>query len=329
MQSTRTGRVFVYSNRSNWKVEVRRRDGTRTSQTYKNKAEAEAIAARVRKGLDIEGKLVSVAVDEYVHELATVHDRKPGHTKTTEYRLGSIFPTSLLLPELTAHRAQVLYDELRARVSVDTHRNTLAQAKTFCGWLVKNSYLAENPFANVEGVGRRTKGKTQLTIDESRKLMATCIESEDVGATATLCCLVLGLRAGEVADIVPRSIDNGGTVLRVDRSKTAAGVRLVEIPEMLRGRMEALAEREGKDRHWVAGRVRAWCKAAKVTPVGPHALRGTHASLATQAGATSQLVASTLGHASTRVTEQHYTKADVRERVEQGARLKVLAGGRS
>lgn len=51
-----------------------------------------------------------------------------------------------------------------------------------------------------------------------------------------MCCLVLGLLAGEVADISARSIDDEGRILRVDESKTDAGIRLVAGPEVLRPR---------------------------------------------------------------------------------------------
>lgn len=72
---------------------------------------------------------------------------------------------------------------------------------------------------------------------------------------------------------------------------------------------------------------RHFVKLAKVTVDKPHALRGTHASLATRAGATSQLVANTLGHAWTHVTHRHYTKASAVQESNTRAALTVLAGG--
>ena len=69
------------------------------------------------------------------------------------------------------------------------------------------------------------------------------------------------------------------------------------------------------------------CKIAGITDVGPHALRGTHASLATRAGATGQLVAGSSGHASTEVTNRHYTRADATADARVGVALEVLAGG--
>jgi integrase len=270
---------------------------------------------------------VSLAIDEYAIDMA---DRgcKPRHIDTTKWRLGEMFDGDPLVRELDRRRAQKLYNDLRDKGhSVDTHRNTLNQTRTFCKWLVKRGYLATNPFADVEGVGKRKRGKVQLTIDESRKLVGACLASDSTGATATLCCLLLALRASEVANISLRALDDGGRILRVMESKTEAGIRLLEVPDVLRPRMAALAELD-VDRHWVGYHVRLWCERAGVTVVGPHSLRGTHASLATGAGATSQLVAGSLGHASTSVTEAHYTKQEATAGATQRAALKVLEGGR-
>ncbi len=134
------------------------------------------------------------------------------------------------------------------------------------------------------------------------------------------------MRAGELVGLSPRSIDDGGRILRIDVAKTEAGIGLIEIPEVLRDRLPALAA-ASFDRHWVNRQVHRLCKKAGVTDVGPHALRGTHASLATQAGATSQLVADTLGHASTSVTHRHYTKPSAVAASKTRAALTVLAGG--
>lgn len=137
---------------------------------------------------------------------------------------------------------------------------------------------------------------------------------------------MLAIRSGEIVGLGARSIDDDGRLLRVFEAKTDAGVRLIEIPKVLRERLPALAEAT-ITRHFINYHVRRLCKLAKVTVVCPHALRGTHASLATRAGATSQLVADTLGHASTHVTHRHYTKASAVQESNTKAALKVLAGG--
>jgi integrase len=56
--------------------------------------------------------------------------------------------------------------------------------------------------------------------------------------------------------------------------------------------------------------VRRICCAAKTPIVGPHGLRGTHATLAVQAGVTGDAVARALGHESFAVTAGHYAKPE-------------------
>ncbi len=58
-----------------------------------------------------------------------------------------------------------------------------------CKWLISKHIMDENPFDGVAGVGKRKKGKKQLTIDEARIFLASCLAEEGIGATVALCCL--------------------------------------------------------------------------------------------------------------------------------------------
>jgi integrase len=279
-----------------------------------------------------EVQTVGEAVQAYLDELKSRGTTK-AHQVSVAARLKLMMPNQdeQLLTELHPIVCQRLYDEARNKgKSVDYHRNALLTARSMCTWLVETGALTNNPFAGIKGVGKRKRGKVQLTIDESRKFVDTCLAEDSTNATAALCCLLLAMRAGEICGLTPRAIDDGGRILRVERSttKTEAGERLIEVPDVLRSRMPALAAAE-MTRHRINHHVRRLCRLAGVTEVGPHALRGTHASLATRAGATSQLVASTLGHAKTSVTEAHYTERGATEAQAGAVALKVLNGGRS
>ncbi len=322
------GRVYVSKRGKAWRVEIRKPGGERNFRHYKTEEEANIIAAAARARFD-QSKTVSVAIDEY-HADMVERGLKKSHTDATWYRLRSIFQNlEQPLSELDRFECQRLYDKLREGKAVDTHRNTLNQCRTFGKWLVKKGTLPTNPWAEIEGVGKRKRGKEQLTIDESRKLVKACLASDETGATATLCCLVLALRAGEVAGLTERAIDDGGRILRVLDAKTPTGIRAVEVPEFLQSRLHALVAEPKLSRHWVYRQAKRWCRLAKVTIVGAHALRGTHASLAAGAGATSQIVAGALGHASTAVTEAHYAQQEARDQGKQKAALRLLAGGKS
>ncbi len=329
-QNKTRGRVCIYENkkRGNWRVEVTRHDGTRATRTVVTEELANEIADHARLRMACKVKTVQQAIDMYLAELRA-RECKQSHLVSTRARLHLMFPdrAAQLLTELHPIVGQRLYDELRTKgKAVDTHRHALLQSRAMCKWLISKGVLEGNPFGGVEGVGKRKKGKTQLTIDEARTMVTTCLADESIGATAALCCLLLAMRSGEIVGLSSRSIDDGGRILRIDVAKTEAGVRLIEIPDVLRDRLPALADAT-ITRHFVNYHVHRMCRLAGVTDVGPHALRGTHASLATRAGATSQLVADTLGHASTDITKRHYTKRSAVEHSQMRAALTVLAGG--
>ncbi len=63
-------------------------------------------------------------------------------------------------------------------------------------------------------------------------------------------------------------------------------------------------------RYWVLRSVQRICRAAGVPTVPAHGLRGTHATLAVSAGATSHVAAAALGHESFSTTARHYAKAE-------------------
>lgn len=314
-------------------MEVTRPSGKRATRTLATRELAEEIADHARSKMNGEAQTIRRAIEMFLAELEE-RKCKPSHLSSTRHRLNLMFDKQeRSLWDLSPTVCQMLYDDLRAKkrkngkeYSVDYQRNTMLTSRAMCKWLVKAGVLNSNPFEGIEGVGKRKRGKTQLTIDESRKFLATCLAEDSVGATAAMCCLVLAMRCGEIVGLTQRSIDDNGRILRIDEAKTTAGIRLIEVPEMMRARLPELANAD-IDRHWINREVHRMCEVAGVEDVGPHALRGTHASLATRAGATSQLVANTLGHASTEVTTQHYTQASAVSETRSHVALKVLAGG--
>jgi integrase len=217
-------------------------------------------------------------------------------------------------------RGAELYDAAQIGRAPDTHRNALAMGKSFGKFCVKQHWLREDPFAEVEPVGRRRKGKAQLGVDEARKLTELCLSlGPQPEAVAVLATLLLGPRASEVIDRDVRDLDDGGRLLWIRDSKTEAGKRSVEVPEVLRPLLLALSrdriagaplfrdqDGERPTRHWVLHHCRRLCKLAGVPEVSAHGLRGTHGSLARRGGATAELVAAQLGHAGTYVTTTAY-----------------------
>lgn len=138
------------------------------------------------------------------------------------------------------------------------------------------------------------------------------------------CCaivgaLVMALRASEITSRTVRELDNGRSLLWIPEAKTEAGKRQVKIPEKLqphllrlsRGKLPAAFLFPGKhggptDRAWLRKWVKRICRLAKVPEVCAHSMRGLHASLAIQAGASPDVVAGVMGHESPTMTLSNY-----------------------
>lgn len=131
--------------------------------------------------------------------------------------------------------------------------------------------------------------------------------------------LLMGLRAGEIVARIVRDLDNGGRLLWIFDAKTQAGKRTVKVPAALQPHLLRLARDKlptaylfpGKkggqpDRAWPRKWVKKICKLAKVLEVCAHSMRGLHATLAIEAGASPDVVARSLGHESASMTLSNY-----------------------
>jgi integrase len=221
----------------------------------------------------------------------------------------------------------------------DSRLNTLAEAKTFCARAKVNGWTDQDLLVGVRGEGRRNFGKKKLSVDESRKLVALCLvlagssnPKKRVAGIAVLMALLFGMRASEITGLQVRDLDAGGTIIRINRSKTRAGIRALQVPEWLRPHLQQLAQNKqptdllvGKERTWLHRNVRAICKQAGVTEVPPHGLRGTHADLALIASATPQAVSQALGHTSLTTTYRHYADQGITDQHDHDRAMQSLA----
>jgi integrase len=262
-----------------------RERGKQSAVSYETKEEADAVKAALERQFAVEDHRVTVesVLASYERHM-TMAGNKPGSINTTMHRLKDLFRVHTM-NELTSSRMQKLYSDLAERRAVDTHRNTLAQARTFLRWSVEQGHLRRDPSVKVKPVGRRKHGKAQLRIDEARKWIATAIAQADAGeagAVAALMTLLMGLRAGEIVDRVVRDLDDGGGLLWIPDAKTTKGRRTVQVPEQLRPYLLALAK--GKEptallfgkhwRDWPREWVQRICALAKVPVVTAHGMRG-------------------------------------------------------
>lgn len=327
-----------YRDGASWKIIHVAGDGTRTSSSSPTKAGAEEAAAEARAGITQASlKTCGEAIDAYEVYLRVQKRLKPRSIAETVRRLRLFLPRDgAPLRSTTAAKCSERYAELAARFSVDTHRNVLNESKTFLRWCVDQWWLVASPAEGLKGVGRRRRGKPQLRLDEARRWseVAFRLAAEgDAGAVAALTTLYLDLRASEVISREVRDLDDGGRVLWIPDSKSDAGRRVLEIPKVLRPLLLKLAgQRPGntrlfgdRTRGWVWRAVAKCCELAKVPRVGAHSMRGLHATLAVERGATGHQVALAMGHASQAVTYAHYATRESVAAAKQGKVVDILA----
>lgn len=312
---------------------------------------AQQCAAELTQGEEL---TVSGALQRYLDFQAAKGNRENSlnNNRTALLRFfGPVLDRPLTV--VTPNRAESLYEALREQpgpkgkpLGVDSHRNYLAQARTFLTWAQGQRLVRSNPLGAVMGIGRRSKGKKQLRIDEARRLFAYCIAlaPDDDGALAALMALLMAMRASEIVTRTVRDVDDGGRKIWVDhheqsgfQTKTEAGRRLLDVPEELRqllldrtkGRRpdQLLFPTDKGGRHWrdwPSEQVRRLCDQAGVPVVCAHALRGQHATLAIQAGASPQIVAAALGHESSATTLGAYAAPGTAQRAKQARVSQVL-----
>ena len=299
-------------------------DGRRSWLPAADTAErAERIAHNLVQKMTEQHQLtIEGALDRYREHL-TAKENKPQSIATTFYRLRRFFTDAgLAVAALTSRRCAGYYAALTAKQRADTHRNTLAEARTFCRWLVKQRLLRASPLDEVEAVGRRRHGKPQLRLDEARcwlRKAEELAEQGNAGAVAAMVALLMGLRSGEIIARTVRDLDDGGHRLWIPTSKTEAGKRTVKVPDCLQPHLLRLARdklptaylfpgKGGglKDRAWPRKWVKRLCQLANVPEVCAHSMRGLHATLAIEAGASPDMVAASLGHESASVTLSSY-----------------------
>lgn len=330
-----------------WRIVQVGANGARRSRILASEREALEAIAIFRRNADT--RTLSVAVDAYVaaqEKRVTELELRESTVEREGYHLRKMLALEVNgvidLRKLTAKLAQRLYDDRAG--AVDTHRNGLSVCKAFGRWCTDRGWLPADPFARIKGRGRRHKGKPQLRIEESRRVIDTCapLLATDDGAVCTLAYLLLGARSGEVVLAHVRDVDDDGRMFWIPDSKTDAGRRQLEVPAVLQPGLSRLATDRPADaplfahaatrkraQDWAREQVRRLCKLAGVPEVTPHGLRGTQATIGRAAGATPEMVAATLGHASTAITtggayidQAEAAKADRRRS------WQVLAGGK-
>lgn len=311
-------------------------DGSRESEWFDSREKAEVYKAFLGEQLVSTEVTTATALNEFC-AYKDAQGRKGGTAYQYRRAVNRFFPAPMPVWALTEKRCQVLYEEMAKKFAVDTHRNTLAMVKTFLRWCVAKGYCKANPAENIEGTGKRHKGKEQLRRKELRLWFAKACELGEEGhhgAVASLMALVLGMRASEIVSRTVRDLDEESLpcdTLVIERGKTDKAARTLEVPEFLRLMLVTVAgAREigplfpakgggHHDRNWVRDHVQRICTLANVSEVTAHGMRGTLADMALRQGYGD--IVPFLGHESITTTEG-YAKPGAKD---EGQRKRGLA----
>ena len=361
-----------------YRVAIDRGGGTSRTRVYHSfatEALADAFIAGARD--QAAGETIQAAVNAFI-QAKRDKGLEDASVDSAEDRLLMLLGGVLKRPiHYVASRGEQLYKtawtypaghkwEGQARAAA-THQSALAVAKDFGAFCVRRRWLRTNPFQDVAPHGKAIVGadKSRHTVDEARKLYAWCatrtvmltpagewvalpLEQIDRDALLTLSYLLLGNRASEMINRSVRDLDDNGSLLWINRTKTRAGTRKLVIPGELRAPLLAIAadrpseaplfarqegELAGKawSRTMAYGAVKRCCRAAGVLVLSPQALRRTQSSMATEAGETGLAVARHLGHATgaaPAVTHSAYVDRSAARNAQVERSLRVIAGGK-
>lgn len=329
-----------------WRVTILQ-EGTRSSQTFNDEGEAREVhAAALRESRERRELTVSDLIGMWTEDLGrrctseTVRHAK-GLT-TALHQEGDQYAC-----DVTPEMALTWYREYQEGRAVATHRAALQHTKAMWKWAVEEELIRRSPFLRVRPEGVRRRGKTQLRLDEARRFVVVAMaevlsanhdrytNARRRGAMGALLALYCGLRSGEIRGLRGRDIDDAGRLVWVERGKTEHAARVAVVPAILRAPLVEFAEKAGPkgllfpcSDNWLSYTVNRLCTVANVQRVTPHGLRGTHASVARREGATSELVASALGHggqSGTKVVDRHYIDPAMAAAADEERLAEVLA----
>ena len=313
-----------YPQEQQWRVIQIDAKGRRKSFITDTKQAARRLMVKLRA--DMDARTIRSTLELWVAARLRAGDAAPNTIAQQSARvralLGPVF--DLRLSEVTERKAIALYERTTTQPSKKTgrplrpatHRFDLSVVQCMWKWAQKQGYAQQNPWAEVEPIGRISAGKPQLRPQEARRFAQLAEQEAAAGsgtALAALCCLSLGLRASEALGLTARDIDADAGEVYVNGTKTAAARRRLKVPPHLCTLLARAAAIRHPDerlclvlRQSLHAAVVAMCERAGVPRVCVHGLRGTHASLAVSGGASVEAVARVLGHTSTKMTLGHY-----------------------
>lgn len=337
-------RQKISKNSIKWRVELRGSSGRRIIRSFSSRVAAQEFADKI-KGMISPGMQMDNIIEQFKQYLID-KGNESNSIDTAIKRLYSWFQGNEMIIEITPNKVSKIYDDRVKSCAVDTQRNELNQVKAFFKFAVKHKIIKKNPAECIEPVGKRSKGREQLRIDEAKLWIKTAqnmVEEGKTGVIAAMIALYLGPRANEIVTRRVRDIDDNCKLFWIPSSKTPSGRRIVEVPEELQPYLKMLVDGKrswdflfpskfnSKSGHvtvpYVTAQIKAVCDRAGLPPVCAHSMRGLHATIAVEYGTSSHSVAATIGHDNFKVTTDHYIAKGTVENAQAkkvGQRLRLV-----
>jgi integrase len=253
------------------------------------------------------------------------------------------------LTKLRAEHLDAMYAVMRARPdrpSPATIARVHATVRASLNAALVRRHIAFNPALQVELEKVDRRRLPVWTIPQLRAFLA--LTTDDPWHTALCMIALTGLRRGEALSLTWADVDLANARLVVKASKTDAGIRTVTLAEDTLRRLRELRKEQLEDRLalgsayaetnlvlcWPDGtspdpevlnrHFRRLSEAAALPRIRLHDLRHTHASHALAAGEAMKVVSERLGHATTQITADLYTKVLDEVAVEAARRIGAL-----
>lgn len=115
--------------------------------------------------------------------------------------------------------AEITTEAVRTWVNTQTPHNknrTLRALSAFFSWLIERDYATSNPIANIKLAKVDAPARQVLSIEETKKLLATAIEKDKRLIPYLALCLFAGLRPDECKQLTPAHFTK--EYIRIDES---------------------------------------------------------------------------------------------------------------
>jgi integrase len=243
-------------------------------------------------------------------------------------RLESLDP--IRIDRITPVMLQDLVDEMAERVKAGTITNTISPARKVFQWAIRMQYISTDPTAALDfSLATRQKDRERRIFLPS-EINALQALNEPM-AEQILIMIYTGMRRAEALNLRLTDIDMHERIIRIRKSKTAAGVRIIPIASQiydivqdlyLRSRSGYLFEEDGAPYAYNTfyDRFVAYCREHGMDHI-PHECRHTFATLLYNAKVDDVATKAIIGHTDIGLTHDVYTHESIESLREAIAKL--------